>query len=104
MFDAVGRYRKPGPDLDASGTSPNGEKFVGAAELKAILLKRKDQFTKNFVEKMLVYALGRELIPCDEAIVNDIADDAAKHDYRFSRVVLGIVSSYPFQYRRNAGE
>jgi mono/diheme cytochrome c family protein len=102
VFDAVGRYRKPGPDLDASGKLPTGETFTGAAELKAILMKQKDQFTKNLVEKMLVFALGRELQPYDEAIVKTITDDVAKNDYRFSRVVLGIANSYPFQYRRDA--
>ena len=65
-------------------------------------MKQKAQFTRNLVGKMTVFALGRELLPSDEAIVEAIADDAAKHGHRFSRVVLGIAASYPFQYRRNA--
>ncbi len=52
---------------------------------------------------MLVYALGCELMPYVEAIVNAIADDTAKHGNRFSRFVLSIVGNYPFQYRRNGG-
>ena len=102
VFDAVGRYRKPGPDLDASGKLPTGEAFVGAAELKAILMTRKDRFAKNLIEKMLVYALGRELLPFDESVVETIAADVAKDGYRFSRIVLGIAASYPFLHRRNA--
>lgn len=102
VFDAVGRFRQPGKDLDASGQLPTGEKFTGAAELKTVLLKRSDRFIENVVEKMMIFALGRELLPSDEAIVKTISADVAKNEYRFSRVVLGVVKSYPFQYRRNA--
>src|SRR4030095_8861789 len=60
-FDAVGRYRKSGAGVDATGKLPTGEQFDGPRELKKVLLTRKGQFTRNLTEKLLVYALCREL-------------------------------------------
>jgi mono/diheme cytochrome c family protein len=100
-FDAIGRLRPPGPDVDASGTLPGGEQFAGPKQLKQVLLDRKGQFVKNVTAKMLVYALGRELQPSDEPVVERIVADLEANEYRLGRLVLGIVRSYPFQYRRN---
>ncbi|QVL33734.1 DUF1592 domain-containing protein [Telmatocola sphagniphila] len=102
VFDPIGRLRNPGSSIDASGKLPTGEHFVGAAELKKILLQRKDQFTRNFVEKMLTFALGRELRPPDESTVNRIVEKVVQRGYRFSAVVEEIANSYPFLYRRNS--
>lgn len=102
-FDAVGRWRtmQGKETIDASGKLPTGEKFDGADGLKKLLLGRKDQFTQNLSGQMLTYALGRELDFADEPTVEALAADLKKNDYRFSTLVLGIVRSYPFQYRRN---
>jgi mono/diheme cytochrome c family protein len=101
-FDAVGRTRKAGPDVDASGTLPGGEAFTGPKELRQVLLRRKDRVAENLTEKLLAYALGRELQAPDAAAVRAITADLAKDGYRFSTLVLGVVRSYPFQHRRNA--
>src|SRR5213075_3369283 len=52
-FDAVGRWRTElaGETVDASGTMITGEKFKGPAELKKVLLGRKDEFVRNLTEK-----------------------------------------------------
>lgn len=100
-FDPIGRVRKTGKDVDATGKLPTGETFNGPRELRQVLLKRKGRFAENLTEKLLVYALGRELQPADAPTVNAITADLAANDYRFSRLVLGIAASYPFQHRRN---
>jgi hypothetical protein len=100
-FDAIGRYRPSGGAVDARGKLPSGESFDGAKQLKKVLLQRKGQFVRNMTEKMLSYALGRELQSSDEIAVQTIVDDLMANGYRFSRLVLGIVKSYPFQHRRN---
>ena len=51
-------------------------------------------------EKMLTYALGRGLDYYDMPAVRGIVRDAARSDYRFSAVILGIVKSAPFQMRK----
>ena len=46
---------------------------------------------------LLTYALGRGLEYYDMPFVRAIVKDAARTDYRFSSLVLGIVKSAPFQ-------
>ena len=101
-YDAIGRWRTMDGEtpIDASGTLPTGESFTGPAELKAFLLGRKDDFVGTLTEKMLTYALGRGLERYDRPAVEEIARAVTDDEYRFSRLVLGIVQSMPFQMRR----
>lgn len=102
-FDAIGRWRtKIGAEpVDASGMLPGGEKFAGADQLKQILLRRKGDFSRNLTEKMLAYALGRGLEYFDVPTVKKISRTLAENDYRASTLIVEIVKSYPFQFRRN---
>jgi hypothetical protein len=104
-FDAVGRWRtRDGKHaIDPSGELPDGSKFKGPAELRTILLARKDLFTKCFTEKMLTYALGRGTERSDRCFIEEIAKKVAANEYKFSVVVLEIVKSDPFQKRRAKG-
>ncbi|HVX14660.1 MAG TPA: DUF1592 domain-containing protein [Pirellulales bacterium] len=101
-FDAIGawRDREGAIAVDASGTLPDGASFKGPRELKAVLKQRKDDFVRCLAAKMLTYALGRGLEPYDQCAVDDIAVGLAKHDYKFSALIHGIVASDPFQKRR----
>jgi hypothetical protein len=100
-YDAVGRWRtKDGNfDIDATGTLPGGRTFRSPAELKEILQSDRDAFAHCLTEKMLTYALGRGLERYDRPAVNLICQRLAASDYRFSRLVLGIVQSLPFEMR-----
>jgi hypothetical protein len=104
-FDAVGRWRtRDGKHaIDPSGELPDGSKFKGPAELRTILLARKDLFAKCFAEKMLTYALGRGTERSDRCFIEEIAKKVAANEYKFSVVVLEIVKSDPFQKRRAKG-
>jgi cytochrome c553 len=88
-----------GPDVDASGSLPSGENFVGPAELKALILARKDEFLRHFVRKVFGYALGRELNKADDCAVADTLKALAENQYRSSVLVDRVVQSYPFQHR-----
>ena len=103
-FDAVGRWRdKEGEQaLDTTGVLPTGERLTGPADLKKVVWKKKDAFVRNLAEQMLVYALGRELLPDDDCAVRDVCAALAKDDHRFATLVQAIVKSYPFRHRRNA--
>jgi hypothetical protein len=106
QFDAVGRFRtrsEAGAAVDASGGLPDGTTFDGAAGLRQALLARPELFVGTAVEKLMTYALGRGLDHRDAAAVRKIIRDAAKQDYRFSSLVLGIVRSVPFQMRMSDG-
>ncbi len=101
-FDAVGKWRDRDGKLpvDASGELPGGKKFQGPIELIKLLKERKTEFRRCLVEKMLTYALGRGLEYYDRCAVDSIAQNMDKDNNRFSRMVLEIVNSKPFLYRR----
>ena len=101
-FDPVGRWRESdqGQAIDASGELVDGAKFKGIEDLKGVLLSRKEEFTRAFVQHMLAYALGRKLDYYDAKTVREITAQVAQDEYRFSRVVMEIAKSYPFRHRR----
>ena len=101
-FDAVGRWRprdESGSSIDASGALPEGTTFEGIEGLRRILLARPELFVTTLAEKLLTYAVGRELGHIDAAAVRRIVRTAAASDYHFSSVIAGIVSSTPFEMR-----
>jgi mono/diheme cytochrome c family protein len=102
-FDMVGRWREVDEALvpiDASVALPDGTKFDGPAGLRGVLLSDPDRFVRTVTEKMLTYALGRGLEHYDMPAVRKIARDAARHNYRASSLIVGIVNSRPFLMRR----
>jgi hypothetical protein len=104
-YDAAGAYRtKDGSfDIDNTGTLSDGRSFVGAKELKEALRSRPDPFVHNFTEKLMTYALGRGLERFDRPVVDQIDQDLAKSNYRFTALVSAIVNSRPFQMRSRDG-
>jgi hypothetical protein len=103
-YDAIGRWREFDGKfpVDAAGTLPNGKSFNGPVELKQILKGDSAAFAECLTEKLLTYALGRGLERYDKPAVQLISRHTAQADYRFSRLVLEIVDSMPFQMRRGA--
>ena len=102
-FDPIGRWRTElsGQPVDAVGTLASGERFTGPGELKQLLLKRKDEFARTVAARMLAYALGRGLEYYDEPAVKLITNGLSNSEYKSSALVVKIVQSYPFRYRRN---
>jgi mono/diheme cytochrome c family protein len=101
-FDAIGRWRartEAGTAVDASGGLPDGSTFDGMDGLRRAILNRPELFVSTLTEKLLTYALGRGLEYYDAPTVRAIARDARLNDYKFSSLVLGVVTSSPFQMR-----
>ena len=88
--------------VDATGMMSSGEKFTGPAELKQLLLARKDDFARNVTERMLAYALGRGVEFHDMPSLATITATLKNDGYRSSTLVTEIVKSYPFQFRRDS--
>ena len=106
-FDPIGRWRdREGKDgrkkIDPAGTLPSGESFAGPSDLKKILARRKEVFARNFTEKMFTYALGRRLERVDRREVRAVVAALGRADYRFSTLIEGVVTSYPFRFRQAA--
>ena len=104
-FDPLGQWRTQdeGHPVDTAGTMPDGSKFSGVDGLRAALLAKSDVFVETFVEKLLVYSLGRGVEYYDAPTVRQIARNAAPQNNRFSRLILGVVTSTPFQMRASSG-
>jgi hypothetical protein len=65
--------------------------------LRAALLERDDQFVQALTEKLMMYAIGRELEHYDMPQVRAVVRAAKKQDYRFAALVAGIVQSDAFR-------
>jgi len=100
-FDAVGRWRDHdnGNAIDASGRFPDGTTFDGMAGLRKILLAERGQFVNTVTEKLLMYALGRNLQHYDQPAVRAIVHQSAAGNYTLSSLVAGVVNSSQFQMR-----
>ena len=100
-FDLVGRWRATdgGVPIDATSQLFDGTALDGPASLRKALLSRSDVFVRTMTEKLLTYGTGRALKYYDMPVVRQIVRDAARDDYSFSSLVLGIVSSDPFRMK-----
>jgi hypothetical protein len=105
-FDAVGAWRTfdAGGAVDASGSLPDGTALHGLADLRAALAADPRVFSATFVEKLMIYALGRGLTANDMPVVRGILRQAAEDDYRFESIVLGLVDSPVFRLRAKVGD
>jgi hypothetical protein len=102
-FDAIGRWRNQddaGGAIDAVGELPDGKHFASPKELKTIIAARKDDLARNLTEKLLAYALCRQLEGYDEIVVDHLVDAIAKDGYPMRSLITEIVTSYPFTHRR----
>lgn len=100
-FDGIGRWRDSdnGQPIDSLGKLPSGDSFNGPAELKAVLLKRNEEFQKHFVRKLLGFALGRELNKFDNCVVDESLKRLKENDLKAAILLEEIALSYPFQHR-----
>jgi hypothetical protein len=76
---------------------PGGLGIDGPVDLAAALLRRPDQLVQALTQKLMMYALGRELEHYDMPQVRAIVQAAEDEEYRFSAIVAGIVRSDAFR-------
>ena len=98
-FDAIGRWRDKddsGGAIDAAGELPGGKHFASPKELKTIIAARAGELARNLTEKLLAYALCRQLEGYDEIVVDRLMETIAKDGYRMQTLITEIVTSYPF--------
>ena len=101
-FDAIGAYRERDGEfpIDPSGELPDGSKFSGPAELKQIFRAKAADFRRALAAKMLTYALGRGTEPFDRPALEKIAAELEADGDRFSRLIVAVTTSQPFQMRQ----
>ncbi len=102
-YDNFGRYRTRqfGKKIDAHGQLPDGTQFEGSEQLKNVLVsQRLPNLTRQVTEKMLTYALGRQLEYFDEQAIRTIVMKTTENDYRFQTLIKSVINSQPFLYRQ----
>lgn len=104
-FDPIGQERtlyeygkgKPTQPVDTSGKLPSGPAFDDVIGLRKVLLNRRNQFVRCLTEKMLIYALGRELSFADRRTVDNIIQDLNERGGGLRDLVELIVASDAFR-------
>lgn len=103
-FDAIGRYRDQyagGDPVDATGELPTGETFDGLQELTTILAQD-ERLLDCTTDKLMTYALSRELVAADTPYKRAIRASFAADGASLKSLLEQIVTSEPF--RNRAGE
>jgi hypothetical protein len=102
-YDAIGRLRQHEDfqPIDTSGTMFNGTKFKTIDDLEQAILDRPELFATTFTEKLLTYALGRNVTPEDAPAIRKIVRQAstAANNHRLSAYVTALTASLPFTNR-----
>jgi hypothetical protein len=100
-FDRVGRWRESedGHAVDASAVMTDGTELAGPADLRRALLSRSGTFVTALTERLMTYALGRELEYYDMPVVRGVVRAAETEGTTLDALVQAIVASEPFQKR-----
>ena len=100
-FDATGQWRtrdrEANAAIDASTVLPSGIPINGVVELRTQLAARPALFAETVTERLMMYALNRQLEYFDMPQVRAIVRSSAKDNYKFSSLILGIVNSDAFR-------
>jgi mono/diheme cytochrome c family protein len=104
-FDAVGQFRTvdrqaANAPIEAGTVLPSGLAINGPVELRAYLAADPARFAQAFTEKLMMYAVGRELAYFDMPQVRAVVRGAAKDQYTLPAIVRGIVRSDAFLKQR----
>jgi hypothetical protein len=104
-FDGIGRWRSEdnGEAVGGYGSPIHVLRdfgpIDGPVDLRNAIVSQPERFVRTATEKLMTYALGRQLTAADMPAARAIVRRAAEDDYRFSALVLGLVSSDVFQMR-----
>lgn len=102
-FDPIGRFRatdETGGKIDDTGEMTDGSKFTGFTGLRDYLKKNEPQFLTQLTRKLLGYALGRQTLPSDKKLLQQMQASLKANGGKFSAAVLEIVKSRQFLNRR----
>jgi hypothetical protein len=105
-FDAIGQHRTQyanGDVIDASGMLPDGASFDGIDQLSA-LLAEDPRLADCASEKLLTYALSRELVKSDQPYLLEIREQWQREGLGLRALLERIVLSDLFRMRRGEPE
>jgi hypothetical protein len=100
-FDLIGRWREhdDGHTIDARTQLTDGTELASPTDLRRALLSRSNAFVTALTERLMTYALGRELDYRDAPAVRSIIREAEPRDMTLPALIQAIVASDSFQKR-----
>ncbi len=105
-FGPVGEVRTTdlaGRPAETSAVFPDGSEGAGLAGLQTYFhAKVEHEFLDNLCRKLLVYALGRTLLPSDDLVVTALRQKLAANGHRFDTMIEEIVTSRQFLTKRTS--
>ena len=101
-----GRFRERdlgGAAIDCKAKLKDGTEFEGIDGLRTYLLtKKRDVVVRLFCRRLLGYALGREIFPSDQPVIDAMMEAMNKNEGQISSAVLEIVNSPQFRLIRGS--
>jgi hypothetical protein len=97
-FDPVGEWRtiEAGTPIDSVGVVTDGTRVEGIKGLRDLAVRKREMFEEVVTENLLTYAIGRGLDYNDMPLVRSLMHNAAKDNYKFSSLIMGVVQSPAF--------
>ena len=88
--------------IDASATFPDdGGEGTGLTGVRQYIRDhRQNDYINTLCGKLVVYGLGRSLIPSDDLMIQEMREKAADNGYRFDTLIETIVTSPQFLTKR----
>jgi hypothetical protein len=86
-----------GPDVDPSGTMPDGRKFADIREYKKLLLENKTAMARSLTRLLMSYSMGRNLGFSDREAVQQIVTNLAAKNLGLKSLIYEIVTSETFR-------
>ena len=99
-FDAIGAWRTHYTEkttIDPTGKLPDGEEFQSFSEFREIMTMRDDEFERSLTEKLLTYAIGRELGISDRPTVDAVLEKSEGSEKGLRDLVTLVVLSDSFK-------
>jgi len=97
-FDPVGEWRtiEVGTPIDSLGIVTDGTRVEGIKGLRDLAVRKREMFVEVVTKNLLTYAIGRGLDYHDMPLVRSLVHNAAKDNYKFSSLIMGVVQSPAF--------
>ncbi|MEE2642665.1 MAG: DUF1588 domain-containing protein [Planctomycetota bacterium] len=102
-FDTIGRWRETEKvgrrevAIQAGGTLPGGQPFLGVRQLKQVLLSEEDALATELLESILNYGLGRAVEFADQTDVEKMLSRLKPEKYRIRSMIREIAVSPLFR-------
>jgi hypothetical protein len=98
-YDAVGRWRDSYGDqgIEPGGKLPDQTELKHMEDLQNYLLSQETAFQLNFIEQLMIYALGRGLEGADYKVLYQIHRETQGQGCRLQDIILALVKSPIFQ-------